>query len=198
MNIKSRAEEILSIQQQAIAKLSVDASIIHAIEKIASMYKKGHIVTTGMGKAGIIATKMSATLASIGFPSMFVSPAEAGHGDLGRIAPGDLVIVFSNSGSTGEVVSMIEHLHLLNNKSNFIISIGNTLAPKIPTDLAISYGNVVESCVVSKVPSTTTTLMLIIADILAITAAESVGLDDTWFKIRHPGGAIGQAYKQQK
>jgi arabinose-5-phosphate isomerase len=196
--IEERATEILQIQQAAIAKLSITPEILKAIEKVGEISPKGRIITTGMGKAGIIATKMSATLASIGFPSFFVSPAEAGHGDLGRIAPDDLVIVFSHSGATGELINMITHLHALNSHKNFIIAIGSTASPKIPTDLAVSYGSIQESCLVSKVPSTSTTLMLLIADIIAITAAENAGLSDEWFKIRHPGGAIGQAYKDGK
>ena len=140
---------------------------------------------------------MSATLSSIGLPSFFVSPAEAGHGDVGRIAQGDLVLVFSHSGSTAEVVSMIETLHALNDKTNEVIVISSNQEPNIPSDLVVCYGSVQESCVVSKVPSTSTTLMLVIADVLAITAAESLGLDDEWFKARHPGGTIGQSYNKE-
>jgi arabinose-5-phosphate isomerase len=198
MDIKSRAQSIFQIQRIAIDKMEISDEMIKAIEKIVSIRQKGRIITTGMGKAGIIATKMSATLASIGFPSFYVNPAESGHGDLGRISSEDLMIVFSNSGNTSEVISMIANLHELNAHKNFVICIGSTDKPKISTDLAISYGKVPESCIVSKVPSTTTTLMLIIADILAITAAESIGFNDEWFKIRHPSGAIGQEYKERK
>nr|MDO8114901.1 SIS domain-containing protein [Candidatus Sigynarchaeota archaeon] len=199
MDIQKRASEILKIQQSAVQKLTITPVILAAIDNIAAMKKStGRIITTGIGKAGIIATKMSATLSSIGLPSFFVSPAEAGHGDMGRISPDDLIIVFSHSGSTAEVVSMIENVHLLNGKKNVVIAIGGSDKPKIPADLVISYGAVQESCVVSKVPSTSTTLMLLVADVLAITAAESLGLNDEWFKARHPGGAIGQAYTADK
>jgi arabinose-5-phosphate isomerase len=196
MDIQKRANEVLKTQQLAVQKITVTPAMLQAIEKIAGMKARGgKIVTTGMGKAGIIATKMSATLASIGLPSFFVSPAEAAHGDVGRVAPGDLVIVFSHSGSTGEVVSMVETLHALNGKQNVVIVIGGADKPSIPANIVVSYGAIQESCVVAKVPSTSTTLMLVIADVLAITAAESLGLDDSWFKARHPGGSIGQAYK---
>jgi arabinose-5-phosphate isomerase len=198
MDIENRANEILKIQRDAVNQLIIDTKMIEAIKKIAEMKEKpGCVVTTGMGKAGIIAIKMSATISSIGIPSYFISPAEAAHGDLGRITPDDLIIVFSNSGSTGEVVSMIHNLHNYNQKKNFIITIASTAGPKVPSDLAISYGKVNESCVVKKVPSTSTTLMLLVADILSITAAESLGFSDEWFKIRHPGGAIGQSYKKE-
>ncbi|HME53663.1 MAG TPA: SIS domain-containing protein [Candidatus Lokiarchaeia archaeon] len=196
MDISKRASEILKIQQNALQKLKITPVMLQAIEKIATMKASGgRIITTGMGKAGIIATKMSATLSSVGLPSFFVSPAEAGHGDVGRITTGDLVIAFSHSGSTAEVVSMIETVQALNEKTNEVIVISSNQDPVIPADLVVCYGNVQESCVVSKVPSTSTTLMLVVADILAITAAECLGLDDETFKARHPGGAIGQSYK---
>ncbi|MBN2152311.1 MAG: SIS domain-containing protein [Candidatus Lokiarchaeota archaeon] len=199
MDVQKRASEVLKAQQVAVQGLVVTPAMLQAIEKMAGMKATGgRIITTGMGKAGIVATKMSATLASIGLPSFFVSPAEAAHGDVGRVAPEDLVIVFSHSGSTGEVVAMIETLHALNGKQNVVIVIGSADKPKIPASIVVSYGAIQESCIVSKVPSTSTTLMLVIADVLAIAAAESIGLDDSWFKARHPGGAIGHAYKGEK
>ncbi|MCP4762054.1 MAG: SIS domain-containing protein [archaeon] len=193
-----RAEEILKIQQEAIKNLKISPEIIQSIERIKTIKEnRGRIITTGMGKAGIIASKMSATLSSIGLPSYYVSSAEAAHGDIGRIAPEDLIIVFSNSGNTKEVLTMISQLHVLNGKTNYIITITGNKNPKIPTDLIVHYGKLTESCIVSKVPSTSTTIMLMIADILAITAAESIGFNDEWFKNRHPGGAIGTSYQKE-
>lgn len=198
MDIKARAKEILEQQATAVSALEISNEMLVAIDALVAARKDAvRIVTTGMGKAGIIAMKMSATLASIGFPSFYVNPAEGGHGDLGRIAPKDLVVAFSNSGSTSELLSMIQHLHALNERSNKVIIITGNDDPVIPDAIIVSYGKVTESCIVSKVPSTSTTVMLVIADVLAITAAESVGLDDSWFKARHPGGAIGVAYKKE-
>lgn len=198
MDIEKRANEILNIQRDAVNKLCITKSMLDAIQKIIEIKNKsGRIITTGMGKAGIIASKMSATLASVGLSSFFVSPAESGHGDLGRITEEDLVVVFSHSGSTSELINMINNLHALNRKKNFIITIGSIKNPKIPADISIGYGSIQESCIVSKVPSTSTTLMLIIADIIAITAAENIGFNDDWFKIRHPGGSIGQSYRKK-
>jgi len=196
-NLKQRAKEILDIQTESVNDLNITEEMLRAIEVIIerSENKKGRVITAGMGKAGIIGHKMSATMASIGIPSFFVSPAESAHGDIGRIGPDDTLIVFSNSGSTSEVMNMIQTVNRLNDNNNFIISIGSSKNPKIPVDLAIGYGKLEESCVVSKVPSTSTTVMLIIADIIAITAAESMGFDDSWFKKRHPGGAIGKSYE---
>ena len=149
-----------------------------------------------MGKAGIIARKMSATLASIGIPSFYTHPAESLHGDIGRISSGDLIIVFSHSGTTSEVHRMLAHLHNLNDNKNTIVLISGNYDPIIPYNELICYGPIEESSIVGKVPSTSTTLMLIIADVIAITAAESIGFNDDWFKKRHPGGAIGKSYKE--
>lgn len=195
MNIEKRMTEILQIQQKAITALTIDRYYALAAKKICQAQQNGYtVITTGMGKAGIIARKMSATMASIGIPSFFLNPAEALHGDLGRIHPKDLLIVFSHSGATSEVYSMLTSLHGLNHQSNEIILISGIKSPQFPVDILISYGKIEESCIVSNVPSTSTTLMLIIADIVAISAAESLGFDDEWFKLRHPGGSIGKKY----
>ncbi len=197
MNLKHRADEILRIQKEAIQNLETTDSWIKTIEFIKSIAENnGRIITTGMGKAGIIAQKMSATLASIGIPSFYTHPSETLHGDLGRIASGDLVITFSHSGNTTEVNQMITHLHSLNNRNNTVILITGNSEPSIPYSHLVTYGEIEESSIVKKVPSTSTTLMLIIADVLAITAAESMGFNDDWFKKRHPGGAIGKSYKE--
>jgi len=195
---EQRANEILEIKLNAAKDLTISKEMLQAINKIAEVKgTNGRIITTGMGKAGIIAYKMSATMSSIGLPSFYVDPAAAAHGDIGRIMSDDLIIVFSNSGNTNEVVKMITALNLLNSGKNYVITIGGNDNPRIPSNLVISYGKLTESCVVSKVPSTSTTIMLMIADILSITASESLGLDDSWFKARHPGGVIGAAYKSK-
>lgn len=195
MNLKDRAEQILGIQKDAIQKLEIMDSWIKSIEIFKSVAENnGRIVTTGMGKAGIIAQKMSASLSSVGIPSFYTHPAESLHGDLGRIAPNDVVIIFSHSGSTTEVHRMITHLHKLNDHKNTVVIITGNSKPSIPHNHLVCYGPVEESSLVKKVPSTSTTIMLIIADVLAITAAESLGFTDEWFKKRHPGGAIGESY----
>jgi arabinose-5-phosphate isomerase len=197
MNLKDRADKILGIQKDAIRKLVSTDSWLKAIELIKSVSEThARVVATGMGKAGIISQKMSATLSSIGIPSFYVHPAESLHGDLGRITMNDLVITFSHSGNTTEVREMITDLHALNDHKNTIIVVSGNSNPAIPHNYLVCYGDVEESSVVKKVPSTSTTVMLIIADVLAITAAESLGFNDECFKKRHPGGAIGISYEK--
>ncbi len=196
MNLKQRADEILGIQKDAIRKLVTNDSWLKSIQLIKSVAENHQrIITTGMGKAGIIAQKMSATLSSIGIPSFYTHPAESLHGDLGRISSNDLLIVFSHSGSTSELHQMVSHLYALNESKNTVIIISSSDNPSIPHNHLLCYGKIKESSIVKKVPSTSTSIMLIIADVLAITAAESLGFNDEWFRQRHPGGAIGQSYK---
>jgi arabinose-5-phosphate isomerase len=199
MNLMERAEEILRIQKDAVSNLQITKSWQKIIKKIIFVVENhGRIVTTGMGKAGIIAQKMSATLASIGIPSFYTHPSESLHGDIGRIIPGDLVIVFSHSGNTNEVKQMISHLHILNKHKNQIVVITGNPEAEISYDQLLYYGKIVESSVVRKVPSSSTTIMLIISDVLAISAAESLGFCDDWFKKRHPGGSIGKSYTKNE
>ncbi len=196
-SIKDHATQILKVQQQAVANIEITSAMEEAITLLMKAADDGaRIITTGMGKAGIIGIKMSATLASIGLPSFYVHPAESLHGDIGRISPNDVVIVFSNSGRTGEVKQMIATLHALNQHTNPIVLICSNPTPDIASDILVNYQYEKESCRVPKVPSTSTTLMLLVADILAIVAAERRGFDTEWFKARHPGGAIGQDYKK--
>ncbi|WP_371805995.1 SIS domain-containing protein [Candidatus Lokiarchaeum ossiferum] len=198
MNIVNRMKEILQIQKKAITALSINNHYEDAVDRIYNAQKEGFIViTTGMGKAGIIAQKMSATMASIGIPSFYLNPAESLHGDLGKVRENDLLIIFSHSGATSEVKEMIASLHKFHQQTNPTILVSGTSTPQFDVDVLISYGQIQESCLVSKVPSTSTTLMLIIADILAITAAEKLGFNDEWFKVRHPGGIIGKTYAKK-
>ena len=197
MNLENRANEILQIQQKAVSNLQITPQIKMAIEScIQIAHKNSNIITSGMGKAGIIAKKMSATLCSIGLNSFYVHPGEALHGDLGRINPKDQIIVFSHSGRTQEIVLFIQALDLLNENSNKIVCITNNPKPNFRTNIVVNYQIIQESCIISEVPSTSTTLMLIIADVIAITAAEECGLEEKIFRLRHPGGAIGEKFKK--
>lgn len=199
MILENRAKDILKIQQKAVANLQITPEINMAIDSCVQTKKKGlNIITSGIGKAGIIAQKMSATLCSIGLNSLYIHPDEALHGDIGRINSKDLIIIFSNSGTTQEIILFIQALDMLNINTNKILCISNNPKPKFRADIIVTYNMEEESCIISEVPSTSTTLMLIIADVIAITAAEKSGLNEKTFRLRHPGGAIGEKYRQQQ
>lgn len=161
----------------------------HAVEAVAAC--KGRVVVTGMGKAGIVGQKVSATLASTGTPSHFLHPAEAVHGDLGRIVGEDLVLAFSNSGETEEIVRLLPSLRKIGAK---LISVTaerqSTLARH--SDVAIPIGPVTEACPLGLAPSASTTAMLALGDALALTVLQRRSFNKEKFAFYHPAGDLGR------
>ncbi len=151
----------------------------------------GQVVLSGMGKAGIIAQKISATLASTGTPSQFLHPAEAIHGDLGRVREGDVVIALSNSGETAEIRRLIDpikrlgvHLVAITGKPE------SALARHADTVLEI--GQELEACPIQLAPTTSTTAMLALGDALAMAVSHARRFSREDFAFFHPAGALGR------
>ncbi len=151
---------------------------------------RGRVIVAGIGKAGIIGQKISATLASTGTPSHCVHPIEAVHGDLGRILRDDVVIVLSNSGET-EVVCLMPHVRSIGAQ---IIGItgdpGSTVARH--SDVVICIGTIQEACPLGLAPSASTTAMLAIGDALALTVAHRRSFNKEDYALYHPGGELGR------
>ena len=151
---------------------------------------RGHLVVSGMGKSGLVGLKMSATFASLGQPSHFVHPAEAVHGDLGRIRRGDLCLLLSASGETEEVATLAGIL-----KADGVSRIGISTNPRSRlarlSDVHLSMGDVVEACPHNLAPTTSTTVMIAMGDALALALAgrRNFAADD--FHKHHPGGMLG-------
>jgi len=164
------ATRVIQQQSRAVAALAkqIPAEVNEAVELMLNC--RGSVITTGMGKAGWIAQKVSASLASTGTRSHFLHPAEAIHGDLGRVADDDLILVFSNSGETSEIITLLPSIQELGVP---LIAISanreSTLAKN--ADLMIDYGKTNESGHLGLAPSTSTTLMLVLGD--AITSVVS-------------------------
>lgn len=152
---------------------------------------KGRVVVTGMGKSGHIGNKIAATLASTGTPSFFVHPGEASHGDLGMITSQDVVLAISNSGNTGEVLTI---LPLLKRMGAPLISMtGNrdsTLAREAEANLDVSVAK--EACPLGLAPTSSTTATLVMGDALAVALLEARGFSAEDFAFSHPGGALGR------
>jgi len=151
---------------------------------------KGRVVVTGIGKAGIVGQKMSATLASTGTPSYWLHAVEAIHGDLGRIAPDDVVVALSNSGET-EVADLLAPLKRIG--ARIVAITGNpqsTLAKH--SDIVLSIGPVKEACHLGLAPSASTTAMLALGDALALTVARRRKFDKEDYALYHPGGDLGR------
>ena len=153
-------------------------------------HDRGRVVVTGMGKSGIIAQKIAATLSSTGSPALFLHPAEAVHGDLGAIMPGDLVIALSASGETDEILRL---LATLKRKGDALISfccrLDSTLAKS--SDVALDCSVAREACAHNLAPTASTTAMLALGDALAIAVSLRKGFRAEDFAELHPGGKLG-------
>ena len=167
----------------------VDSSYAEAVEMILNC--KGNIVISGIGKAGLVGEKISATLASTGTPSFFLHAAEAIHGDLGRVRPEDIVMVLSYSGSSGEIVTLIEHLKQLD--MTIIGMTGNTGSPLAQhSNVTLWLGDLTEACPLGLAPSTSTTCMIAAGDALALTVMKCRDFQREDYAKFHPGGALGR------
>ncbi|MAD78794.1 MAG: KpsF/GutQ family sugar-phosphate isomerase [Planctomycetaceae bacterium] len=150
----------------------------------------GHVVVSGMGKSGLVGAKISATLSSLGRPSHTLHPAEAVHGDLGRIRRGDVALLLSYSGETEEIVALASIL-----KADKVPCIGisrdasSTLGKLCPAHLAL--GDITEACPLNLAPTASTTAMMAVGDALAIAASRRRDFDADAFHRHHPGGMLG-------
>ncbi len=153
----------------------------------------GKVVLTGVGKAGIIGQKISATLASTGTLSIFLHPVEALHGDLGRLQRDDVVIALSNSGSSEEIVRLLDHIKRRGTK--LIAMTGCDESPLARhADINLCYGKIVEACPLGVAPSVSTTVMLALGDALALTVMEMRKFQPEDYAAFHPGGALGRKF----
>lgn len=185
------AQRTIELETQAIADLAqqVDAQFEKACQIL--LQCKGRVVVTGMGKSGHIANKIAATLASTGTPAFYVHPAEASHGDMGMITANDAVLALSNSGTTGEIVTILPLLKRLN--VPLIAMTGapaSTLATSADAHINASVKN--EACPLGLAPTSSTTAALVMGDALAIALLEARGFTAEDFAFSHPGGALGR------
>lgn len=183
--------ETMLAEAEAIRKATeqVSTAAAEAAQRIANCH--GNIVLTGVGKAGWIAQKLVATLASTGSPSHFLHPSEAVHGDLGRVRSDDLVLAFSNSGRSEEVVRVCGYLR---NQAAGLIAITATAENPIAemADLVVPMGRHDEACPSGLAPTSSTTVMLALGDAIAMLASKLRGFAAEDFARFHPGGALGR------
>ena len=185
------ARRILRIEAEAIRSLipRIGKSFEEALELLYEC--RGRVIVSGMGKAGFIARKISATLASTGTPSLYLHPAEAFHGDLGMVTAQDRVLILSHSGETEEVVQLLSPLKKIGVK---IIALTgdprSTLAKNADVSLDISIDR--EACPLGLSPSTSTAVSLAMGDALALTLLKKKGFKQEDFAFLHPGGNLGK------
>ena len=185
------ATEVLLQESAALERLAknIPLGFSDAVDLILEC--RGCVIVTGMGKAGWIGQKISASLASTGSRSHFVHPAEAMHGDLGRIAREDVVLALSNSGETQELLQILPSLKKLNVTLIAITGKSNSTLAR-DSDALIDYGRVTEACHLGLAPSTSTTIMLALGDALALVVSQSRQFQATDFAKYHPGGTLGR------
>ncbi|MGM7310367.1 KpsF/GutQ family sugar-phosphate isomerase [Acinetobacter baumannii] len=190
-DFQSSALATLRIEQQAIDVLAtqIDDRFNRACEIL--LQCKGRVVITGMGKSGHIGRKMAATFASTGTPSFFMHPGEAGHGDLGMLVRGDVLIAISNSGKSDEIMMLmplIKHLGVP------LITISRDDKGPMPqnADIALTLGESDEACPLGLAPTSSTTATLVLGDALAVALLETRGFTADDFARSHPAGALGK------
>lgn len=188
------AKEVLRLEGEAVGALAarIDGAFSRAVAKLLSCTAAGgRVVVTGMGKPGFIAQKLSATFASTGIPSLYLHPAEALHGDLGRLAPGDLVLALSNSGETDEVVRLLPALKRMNVPVIALTSDAHSSLAR-SAEVVLEIGPNPEACPLGLAPTTSTIALLALGDALAMTLLHQRGFSREQFAELHPGGTLGQ------
>jgi len=191
MFMQNYAKQVLDAEISALKSLKtrINGDFQKAFSEI--MKCQGRLVVTGMGKAGIIGEKISATFASTGTPSLFLHPADAYHGDLGRVAKNDVILMLSNSGETEEIVRLLPKLKEIGIKIISITASRKSTLGKY-SDIVLEIGKIKEPCPFGIVPSASTTAMLALGDCLALSVFKKHSFTKEQFAFYHPGGDLGQ------
>lgn len=197
MDIKENMRRIIRAEADAMLRIDVTDAFEQALELLRGC--EGKVVTTGIGKAGFIAHKFAATLSSTGTPAVYVHPAEAGHGDMGMLTDKDVIVAFSTSGKSNEVVQMLEiarHLGI-----NQVIGVTAHPDSKL-RDLSVVIldmgPDLEEACPLGVTPSTTIAVMHAISDAIALTLLELKGFTRKDYGMRHHAGYLGAITRMEQ
>lgn len=186
------ARQVLTQEARAIDSLCarLGDGFYAAVEALQAT--KGRVVCTGIGKPGFIAQKLSATLSSTGVPSFYLHPAEAAHGDLGRVTKGDVVVLLSNSGTSEEVVRLLVPLRRLG--VTLIALTGDEASPLAQgADVVVALGAIDEACPMGLVPTASSAALHAVCDALAMTLAWRREFSESEYALYHPGGKLGRS-----
>ncbi len=189
INLANKSANIQINELKKIKKV-FNNSFVKAIELILSC--KGKVIFAGIGKSGLIARKISATFSSVGIPSFFCHPSEALHGDMGQIEKKDILIIFSYSGNTEELTNMLKYANRYRIKIIGVASKADSILLKA-SDIKIILPKVKESDVTGMVPTSSTSITLLIGDCMATTVMYKKKFSREKFKVFHPGGNIGNS-----
>ena len=194
MNIEQRMRAVLAAEAQAISSIEINESFVRSVEVMKDC--DGKILTTGIGKAGYIANKFAATLCSTATPAVFIHPAEAAHGDLGLVDTHDVMVAFSTSGKSREVLEILELARHL----GVATIIGITSHPDSElrnySDIVLDMGVITEPCPLGLTPSASMAVMLAISDAIALALLEVKGVTREDYGLRHHGGYLGRTARE--
>ena len=196
MNIKETMQRILEAESRAVASIPVVDDYERAVDLIVERVWRGggKLITSGMGKAGQIAMNIATTFSSTGIPAVNLHPAEAQHGDLGVMQPNDVMLLISNSGKTNEIVELVDLARGLYADVPLIVITGNPDSPlAAAADAVLPTGGAPAVCPLGLTPTTSTTMMTVIGDVLVVNVMKATGFTRADYARRHHGGYLGKA-----
>ncbi len=191
---------ILTQEAEAVRNIPITTGYNDAVSLIVRYVheKGGNLITSGMGKAGQIAMNMATTFCSTGTPAFFLHPSEAQHGDLGIIRGNDIMLLVSNSGKTRELLELVSLTRGLVPEMKFIVITGTPDSPLAEaSDVCLLTGAPAEVCPLGLTPTTSTTVMTVIGDILVVGTMKSINFSNKDYAKRHHGGYLGSKSREQ-
>ena len=197
--MKDSINELLRKEAEAVLNIPVTDAFEKAVDLIVEQvhHKKGKLVTSGMGKAGQIAMNIATTFCSTGIPAIFLHPREAQHGDLGVLQENDVMLLISNSGKTNEIVALTKLARILNPNLKYIVITGNPESPLAQeADICLATGHPDEMCLLGMTPTTSTTVMTVIGDILVVETMRKTKFTIEEYSKRHHGGYLGERSRE--
>ncbi len=195
MDVKQTMKDILAAESKAIMDIPVTDEYEKAVGLIVEQVKQkgGKLVTSGMGKCGQIAENIATTFSSTGIPAVFLHPSEAQHGDLGVLQPHDVMLLLSNSGKTNEIVALVSLAKSLYPQLKFIVITGNDHSALANlADICLFTGGAPEVCPLGLTPTTSTTMMTVMGDVLVVNTMLATGFSKEQYAMRHHGGYLGE------
>ncbi|MFW6267816.1 MAG: SIS domain-containing protein [Marinilabiliaceae bacterium] len=196
---KEEIQTLLESEARAVSEIPVTDEFGKAVDLLYEhVHKKGgKLITSGMGKAGQIAVNMATTFSSTGTPAVFLHPSEAQHGDLGVLQENDVMLLISNSGKTREILELIDLARGLRPAVPFIVITGNKDSLLAEAASACIFtGNPPEVCALGMTPTTSTTTMTVIGDVLVVLLMKRIGFTNHDYALRHHGGYLGDKSRE--
>jgi len=192
--------EIIEKEIHAIQQIPISEAYNQAIDLILTQvhHKNGKLVCSGMGKAGMVASNIATTFSSTGTPACFLHPSEAQHGDLGILRENDLMLLISNSGKTREIIELVGLARQMIPDIRFIVITSNGESELAQSsDICLLTGNPPEVCPLGLTPTTSTTVMTVIGDLLVVETMKRIGFSVADYAKRHHGGYLGDVSRKK-